>query len=349
MRWMAGPEPISSAMAEDPAAVRLALVGREAAKCLEALAADGGSVLAVFRRSAYLAHDGSGAIACIGPAALGAGPLNALAGPDDALPDWGEAGLRPGDPVAPRDGGLRIGARRVLTFAGAKLHDPPRGPREWTGDGLAAALARLSDALSGFELSEGLAPLARPENPALPPGSRLLRRAQPAISELERWLTDGADASPPRGAVERLVGLGPGLTPSGDDYLGGATIALSMSGHPELADALARLALAAAPDGTNRISAAHLRAAAKGLGADALHRAMDALARGDGPALAEALRGLDAIGHSSGWDALAGAVSALKGIGRRLRAQPARSAAAVSAAPALDSATTTPASRSVST
>ena len=336
-------------MAEDLAAIRLVLVGREAAESLEALAADGGSVLAVFRRSAYLAHDGSDAIACIGPAALGAGPLNALAGPDEALPDWREAGLRPGSPVAPRNGGLRIGALHVLTFAGARLHDPPRDPREWTGEGLAAALARLSDALSGFDISEGLAPLARPENPALPSGSRLLRRAQPAISELERWLADGADASPPRGAVERLIGLGPGLTPSGDDYLGGAMIALSTFGYPVLADALASPALAAAPDGTNRISAAHLRAAAKGLGAAALHRSLDALARGDNRALAESLRGLDAIGHSSGWDALAGAVSALKGIDRRLRAQPDRSAAAVSAAPALDAATTTPASRSVST
>lgn len=335
-------------MAERPAAIRLVEIGRDAADCLKALAADGGSVLAVFRRSVYLSHDGSGAIACVGPAALGAGPLNALADPGRSVPDWQDAGLRPGDPIGPENGSLRIGKLGALSFAGARLHDPPRGPCVWTGDGLAAALARLSDALRGFDLDEGFAPLARPDGPAPSSDLPLLRRARPAISALERWLAGEADV-PPRNTVPGLVGLGPGLTPSGDDYLGGAMIALVMSDRAEDAASLASPALAMAAEGTNRISAAHLRAAARGLGADALHRTVDALARADDTALAAGLQGLDAIGHSSGWDALAGAVSALKAIGQRLAAQPARSAAAVSTAPALDSATTTPASRSAST
>lgn len=336
-------------MADTPAAVRLALVGRDAADCLKALAADGGSVLAVFRRSVYLSHDGSGAIVCIGPPALGAGPLNALAAPNAAVPDWQDAGLRPGDPIAPGNEGLRIGGLSALAFAGARLHDPPRGPRGWTGDGLSAALARLSDALRGFDLDEGLAPLARPDDPALSAELPLMRRARPAVKALERWMAEDAPAPPPRDALERLIGLGPGLTPSGDDCLGGAMIALFMSGYAEDAASLASSVLAIAAEGTNIISAAHLGAAAKGLGADALHRSIDALARGDEAALAMGLEGLDAIGHSSGWDALAGAVSALKAIERRLATQPESRAAAVSAAPALDSATTTPASRSAST
>ena len=335
-------------MAEAPSAIRLVVIGRDAADCLKALAADGGSVLAVFRRSVYLSHDGSGAIACVGPAALGGGPLNALADPGRTVPDWQDAGLRPGDPVGPETDGVRIGGLSALMFAGARLHDPPRGPCVWTGDRLAAALARLSDALRGFDLDEGLAPLARPDGPAPSSDSPLLRRARPAISALEKWLAGDADVVP-RNIVPGLVGLGPGLTPSGDDYLGGAMIALVMSGRAEDAASLASPVLAMAAEGTNRISAAHLRAAAKGLGADALHRTVDALARADDTALAAGLRGLDAIGHSSGWDALAGTVSALKATGRRLAAQPARSAAAVSAAPALDSATTTPASRNAST
>lgn len=348
MRWKAGPEPISSAMAEGSAAIRLVLVGRDAEDCLEALSADGGSVLAVFRRSVYLSHDASGAIVCIGPAALGAGPLNALAGPDKVLPDWREAGLHPGDPVAPGNGGLRIGTARAMTFAGARLHDPPLGPREWTRKDLAGAFERLADALAGFDPAEGLAPFARPIDRGGSSDSPLVKRARPAIRALERWMAEGSSATP-RGAVDRLIGLGPGLTPSGDDFLGGAMIALAMSGHRERAAALAVPALAAAAGGTNRISAAHLRAAARGLGADALHRSIDALAIADDDALARALAGLDAIGHSSGWDALAGAVSALRAIDRRLAAQPESRAAAVSAAPALDSATTIPASRNAST
>lgn len=348
MRWKAGSGPISLAMTEGQAAIRLALVGHDAADCLGALATDGGSVLAVFRRSVYLSHDGSGAIVCIGPSALGAGPLNALAEQDETMPDWREAGLRPGEPVAPENGGLRIDPLRLLTWSGAGPHDPPCGPFLWTSNGLAAAFALLSDALAGFELSEGLAPLLRPDDLAARDESLPMKRARPAISALQRWL--GGDLlAPPPDAVERLIGLGPGLTPSGDDFLGGAMIALSMSGHGEHAAALAEPALAAAADRTNRISRAHLRAAAKGLGADALHRCIDALARGDGEALGWALKRLDAIGHSSGWDALAGAISALQAIERRIAVQPAINAAAVSAAPALDWATTTPASRNVST
>ena len=323
-------------------AIRLDLMGCDAARCLRALGRDGGSVLAVFRRSVYLEHRASAAIACVGPPALGAGPLNALSGAGEALPDWQESGLAPGDPVTPEGDGIGIAGLGALTFRDARLHDPPRGPHEWAGDGLGKALARLSAMLAPFALADGLAPLADPARRAGPPASPVIERALPAVAALESSLASGA---PPREAVERLVGLGPGLTPSGDDFLGGAMIALAMWGRAEAAAALAAPVLAAARQATNRISAAHLGAAARGFGADALHRALDAMARGDDRALAAALRGLDAIGHSSGWDAMAGAVSALGA----LAAQPASSATAVSAAPALDSATTIPASRSAVT
>ena len=328
MRWKAGPEPISSAMAEKPAAIRLVLVGRDAADCLKALATDGGSVLAVFRRSAYLSHDGSGAIACIGPAALGAGPLNALAEPDKIVPDWQEAGLRPGDPVTPENGGLRIGGLRVPTFAGARLHDPPRGPCAMDEETVSpTAFAQLSRGTCRIRPGGGT-------RAALPPGqpraaahfSADTASAAGDLGACNAGWPEGAATPTPRDAVERLIGLGPGLTPSGDDFLGGAMIALSMSGDADTAVALAGPVLAAATDGTNRISAAHLRAAARGFGADALHRCIDALAGNDRKALASALARLDAIGHSSGWDALAGAVTALQAIDRRLAAQPARRA-----------------------
>lgn len=333
----------------DEPAIRLCLVGRDAAACLRALAADGGSVLATFRRSVYLSHDGSGAIACIGPAALGAGPLNALARAGEFLPDWQDAGLAPGDPVIPAGAGIGLGARHVLTFGDARLHDPPRGPHDWTGAGLAAARARLSEMLEPFALEAGLAPLVHPARRDSPPRDALIERARPAVLALETWIAADGAARAPLEPVERLLGLGLGLTPSGDDFLGGMMIALAMSGYADAASALAAPVLAAAPEATNRISAAHLGAAARGLGADALHRSVEALAGGHREELATALQGLDAIGHSSGWDALAGAVSALAAIGRRLAAQPDSSAAAASAAPALDSATTTPAWRSAST
>ena len=152
-------------------AIRLGLMGRDAARCLRALGRDGGSVLAVFRRSVYLEHGASGAIACVGPPALGAGPLNALAGADAALPDWQDSGLAPGDPVTPRGDGIGIAGLRALTFRDARPHDPPRGPHAWTGDGLDGALARLSAMLAPFALADGLAPLADPARRAAPPAS----------------------------------------------------------------------------------------------------------------------------------------------------------------------------------
>ncbi|MBI3024747.1 MAG: hypothetical protein HYY66_03545, partial [Candidatus Tectomicrobia bacterium] len=55
-----------------------------------------GKVLAVFRRSIYLERSG-GALACLGPPALGAGPLNALCELPDGF-DWERQGLAPGAP-----------------------------------------------------------------------------------------------------------------------------------------------------------------------------------------------------------------------------------------------------------
>ncbi|MEE9273883.1 MAG: DUF2877 domain-containing protein, partial [bacterium] len=61
-----------------------------------------------------------------------------------------------------------------------------------------------------------------------------------------------------------------------------------------------------------RISRAHLACAARGEGAAALHETLAALLGPDPEAaLAAPLGTLDAIGHTSGWDALAGAAAVL--------------------------------------
>ena len=55
----------------------------------------------------------------------------------------------------------------------------------------------------------------------------LARIARPRIATFERWLSGVLDAREAQGmacadAVQGLIGLGPGLTPSGDDFLVGA-------------------------------------------------------------------------------------------------------------------------------
>jgi hypothetical protein len=108
-------------------------------------------------------------------------------------------------------------------------------------------------------------------------------------------------------ALADLVGLGPGLTPSGDDFIGGALVALHALGAPARARAIAAWLLPLAQRGTHPVSLAHLRAAGEGLGSDALHQCLVALA--DGRACTHSLGALAATGHTSGWDALAGAMT----------------------------------------
>jgi hypothetical protein len=55
-----------------------------------------------------------------------------------------------------------------------------------------------------------------------------------------------------------------------------------------------------------------LAAAAEGFGSAALHDLHAAIVEGSSEAVPEALRAVTAIGHTSGWDALAGVASALR-------------------------------------
>ena len=101
-----------------------------------------------------------------------------------------------------------------------------------------------------------------------------------------------------------LVGRGPGLTPSGDDLLGGILVALHTIGRADLAVALWEQLAPQVRQRTHAISHALLCAAAQGEGSDTLHRAINACLSDENPA--PALAGLAQIGHSSGWDAFAG-------------------------------------------
>ncbi len=106
------------------------------------------------------------------------------------------------------------------------------------------------------------------------------------------------------GAVSDLVGLGPGLTPSGDDFLTGALAALAAVGQTNMRAALGRAVVAAAGQ-TSPLSASLLRAAAAGHVGENLHAMVAAIITGDADGAIDAAT---RIGHTSGWDALAGAV-----------------------------------------
>jgi uncharacterized protein DUF2877 len=124
------------------------------------------------------------------------------------------------------------------------------------------------------------------------------------------------DAPAAADAALALLGLGSGLTPSGDDFVGGALFARRALAAGGCVDAhawrrAAEIVFAAAPARTHPISAALLGDLAAGLAHAPLHDLLGALAAGaDGEARTAAGR-LVRLGHSSGWDLLAGLAAGL--------------------------------------
>ena len=138
--------------------------------------------------------------------------------------------------------------------------------------------------------------------------------AVPAILSLAGWLetvfADDVQETEVLSAAAVLVGLGPGLTPSGDDFLGGILIALSEFGEPVIQQDLAGWSMSLAAARTGKISRAHLACACVGEGSRALHTLLATVLAGDIGSIERGIREIDGIGHCSGWDALAGAAFA---------------------------------------
>ncbi len=122
----------------------------------------------------------------------------------------------------------------------------------------------------------------------------------PAWAELARWCpADPFDD--PVGAVGRLLGRGPGLTPAGDDLLCGALAATALFGLPGTALAAAVLdRLASSDRATTSLSRQLLLRAAAGDGLPELRELGRTLCLPDPAASRPAWRRLLRIGHSSG-------------------------------------------------
>src|SRR5262249_9372136 len=142
----------------------------------------------------------------------------------------------------------------------------------------------------------------------------LARLAHPRVAQFVGWakrrrrvptIDDGGGQgasrlSPPYG----LIGLGPGLTPSGDDFLIGALATLAALNQTKMHAVLGRTVVAVLAR-TSPLSASFLRAAAAGHVGENLYAMIAALIGGDADATIAAA---ERIGHTSGWDTLAGAI-----------------------------------------
>jgi len=290
-----------------PMVTRAILVGAVAAR---AVGTDGrGTVCAVFERSFYITLPGG--LICVGPVSLGAGPLNLLCAPSSAAAPL-SAIPKPGHIAVVENASLCVGPLRMCLACAEPWHPLPLGA--WSRYNLARGLAAFTDALPQLLPDEGLARLLRPIG-SLDQLTPVVRAAQAPARYLAQVLetttaTDATDISPAR--IAPLIGLGPGLTPSGDDYLGGILITLSLIGQTRLRDRLWRAVEPLLHLRTCGISRAHLAAASEGHGSAALHDLLHAVLAGRNDAISTAMETVSAIGHTSGWDTVAGAIAVLR-------------------------------------
>jgi hypothetical protein len=272
-----------------------------------------GRVAAVFDNSFYIEIQGG--LACIGNEGLAGSPLNLItAAPENT--NWPASGLRLNAKVSISANAMRVGERFSFGLADAEDWMPDPAPVSWGVDSLKKGLARFREAAAGRVPFEGLGSLIDPDFGALNEQA-VGAIAERPVKSLAGWLTASMrkPGCEPGGAAAKgllgahlLLGLGPGLTPSGDDFIGGMMVALHGLAEPAIRRRLWISCRRRAFKIGNRIAYAHLAAAAEGLASAAIHRALAAIM--EGRLDAGTLAGIDAIGHTSGWDAMAGALTA---------------------------------------
>ena len=186
-----------------------------------------------------------------------------------------------GDTVLVDDAGLRASDGTIVV----ERHHAS----SWLGPlpdpaSLAAATSRalISEALDSCRTSVLLSP---PWQAAAQSALVMLGRGAPLDS-----LTEVARA---------LGGLGPGLTPAGDDALSGILFACRALGGPTVEPALGAVARSAR---TGDVGAAVLEAATSGFHIEPVHDLVLAAAAGDRTAAEVAAAALDRFGSSSGAD-----------------------------------------------
>ncbi len=230
-----------------------------------------GVVLATYRRAAYLRLP-AGVVALVGPD-VPPGPLWITG----VLGTGPHALSHPGDPVLAGDGWLDVAGTRL------PLGDTPtwRGPLPQPAD-LCAALLLARDVLS-----------------AAPPSSLLNEPWRSTLHRAEKTVRRGGLLE----ATEILGGLGPGLTPAGDDVLAGILLAHRALAGAGVEDGLLAIARSAV---TTDLSRALLAWAARGQAVEPVHDLLAALATGDRPAAVMAMERVANLGASSGADLLLG-------------------------------------------
>ncbi len=254
-----------------------------------------GRVLAAFERSAYIETE-EGQLVAILAEGLGRGAFALTVG---GTPPF--AAISPGEPARIENRTLHLGDLRIDLAPSAPwdptlplLEEPPQEGMRSLETHLRAQAPEEGLSRAVFE-----APTSQ-ESPFLTQGRAGLTHLRDGLAS--------SNAAGITGAVAELAGLGPGLTPSGDDLLAGLLLAFRL--WPETAGPLgakiaAALILGTAAPRTGRISRAYLWAARQGHAADAWHDLIQALPQASDAVIEAASRILQ-TGETSGADMLAG-------------------------------------------
>ena len=213
------------------------------------------------------------------------------------LPGFGDSGVEAGERVTAIGGTLAIAGRIAVDIDTATAWDPtlPPWPDDHTTVAANVALVRTRGDTLGSAVDERSA-FAAEVTAMLEQRADALRAAL-LCGDAEAAVRHGID----------MLGLGPGLTPSGDDFLLGLLAALHVPQGPagRLAAIGAAIA-AAAPRRTHAISVAALEAAATGRVRASIHAFVRALMHGRRECLQAALDDVLAIGSTSGADIVSG-------------------------------------------
>ena len=219
-----------------------------------------------------------------------AGPIIGL----DGAPLW-EGLSPPTGPVASR------AARREQVLAAART-----ALRTKHGSGFVVLLPRL---LPGLRAEERETCRGRDEEGRGPVHTSIASQALAAIGDLRETLLAGA-VEKACACAQHLIGLGPGLTPSGDDFLTGLILTLVLASRARGAEGawlagFGRCVAELATGRTTLVSEHQLRYAADGQADLVIGRAAIAILWATGQAR-RSVRALLRTGASSGGDLLAG-------------------------------------------
>ncbi len=289
-------------------------------------------ILAIFEHSCYLGYEPN-SLFCLGLPTIGKGPLNLLIEPPPEI-TFNEIGFRKGENVTVGNGFVKIGSCTIVL----------KNTEIWLPSSISSNPAtRLNELRSNLDaifsmvnfhpVPPGLGLLTKMADQTncktlpfpLPPLAGLLF---PFIQQLAKGILS-ADLNLIESGTRGLVGTGPGLTPSGDDFLGAFFTTIRAMGpsvyQTTFLEKTCSLIRQVIVGKTSMISESLLQCALEGASSESIHDLIS-LSLEKSPSkkqdpLSPAVKKVTGSGHSSGWDSLAGIAWGLKTSEAKIRCQ----------------------------